>query len=255
MAEQKYKIASQLWDNGLDHFDRTSMKWRDPVKRNLMVNAANGVPNPLPSNGQLATLYLKSGAGVTKQTIGLDLNGNTVSAVRNARGKTLRRNTDYTVGATGITVSAAYLRSVLRGSALGVRDTLTIQFSGGTFLPFDVRMYGRPTVAQTAITVTDPSRRMVVAVDPKGSTLATVKAVKQNGSFLMYDWTQSRGPLQQGRINWGDFEATADETGIVLSPTLLQAIKSAPGGVATLTLEYWPRSDQSSNVVVSVKVL
>lgn len=249
---QKYNLASQLWDNGLSHFDRASLKWRDPVKRNVIVNAARGVPNSLPATGQPATLYQKSRATVASQTIALSLNGNTVSKVSNARGKTLQQGTDYTVGATSVTVSASYLRSVLQGSTLGVRDTLTIQFNRGASLPFDVRMYDKPTVARTAITVLDLSQRMAIAINPKGSTLAAVKAVKQDGSFLRDDWTKGLGPLQEGRLCCGDCEAKTDGTGVTLSPSLLQAIKAAPGGVAILTFEHWPRTDPSNYVTVRV---
>ena len=230
------------------------MKWRDPTKRDVIVNAAKGVVNSLPATGQPAALYQKSGATVASQTIALNLNGNTVSKVSNARGKTLQKGTDYTVSATSVTVSASYLSSVLQGSTLGVRDTLTIQFSRGASLPFDVRMYGKPTTAQTAITVSNLSQRMAVAINPKGSTLAAVKAVKQDGSFLRNDWTKGLGPLQQGRLCCGDCEAKTDGMGVTLSPSLLQAIKAAPGGVAMLTFEYWPRTDQSNHVTIRVTV-
>lgn len=165
-------------------------------------------------------------------------NGNTISSVVNASGMTMKKGTDYTVTTAGITISKAYLTTALSGSTLGVRDTLTIKFSAGISLPFELRLYTTPTLGQTSYTLSSTTD-LSIPFDGKGSTLATVKALRADGTYLKEDWTQYLGDLQKARINWGDFDVSG--TNIVLYAALLSTIQ-ATGQAVTLTFEFWPRT-------------
>jgi endoglucanase len=178
------------------------------------------------------------------------LNGNTITAITNTAGKTLKKGTDYTVTSSGVTISATYLSTVLKG-AIGLKDTLTIKSNRGVSLPFDVVLYSTPTVSSSSITITDSSSDYTIPVNVGGSTLATVKAVKADGTYLKDDWTSFLGALQQGRISWGDFDTTSDGKGVILKAALLATMKGV--GKVTLTLEYWPRTE-GNNVTVGVTV-
>lgn len=35
------------WDNGNDQFDRTERQWRDPVVKEIVIQAGRGVPNAI----------------------------------------------------------------------------------------------------------------------------------------------------------------------------------------------------------------
>jgi len=236
-TSRAYNLTAMLWDNGEDHFDRAALAWRDPVKANIIQKAVQGISNSLPAYDQTAAVYFKAGATLAETTINLVLNGNTVSSVVNASGKTLKKGTNYKVTSSGITVSQAYLTTVLSGSTLGVRDTLTIKFSAGVSLPFELRLYATPTLAQTEYVLASTSD-LSIPFDGKGSTLATVKALRADGTYLKDD-TNYLGDLQKARISWGDF--TVSGTNIVLHSTLLAAMKETRQAV-TLTFEFWPRT-------------
>ncbi|KAI5791397.1 glycoside hydrolase superfamily [Pyronema domesticum] len=248
-TSRSYNLTAQLWDNG-EHFNRISLKWNDPVKRDLIISAASGIVNTLPAYDQTATIYQKINQTVTAKNINLVLNGNTITAITNTAGKTLKKGTDYTITSSGVTISAAYLSTVLKGT-IGLKDTIKIKSNRGVSLPFDLVLYSTPTVSSSSITITDSSSDYTIPVNVGGSTLATVKAVKADGTYLKDDWTSSLGTLQQGRINWGDFDTTSDGKGVILKAALLATMKGV--GKVTLTLEYWPRTE-GNNVTVGVTV-
>jgi endoglucanase len=204
--------------------------------------------NTLPSYNQPAAIYTKFGAAIASQSIALDFNNNTLLSVTNANGNTLTPGTDYTVTSSGITVTASYLSTVLTG-AVGTKDTLTIASNRGVALPFDVVLYDTPTLSQSSYSLTSTSD-LDIPFDGQGSTLATVKAVKADGTFLKDDWTQYLGPLQQGRINWGDFGVSGSN--IVLYTALLEYVQAAAQPV-TFTFEFWPRNGEN-NVTATVTV-
>ncbi|KAI5790236.1 glycoside hydrolase superfamily [Geopyxis carbonaria] len=249
---RKYNLTTQLWDNGFDHYDRVAHAWRDPVKQTILINAAKGVVNALPAYDQLSAVYIKANSTVTAVPIELTLNGNTILSVTNANGKTLKRGTEYTVSATGINVTASYLTTTALAdkTTLGLKDTLTVRFNAGVNLPFDIRLYAAPTAATKSYTV-DGSTDLSIPVNAGGSSLATVKALRRDGVYLKDDWTQWLGPLQQARINWGDFDVSGSN--VVVYSALLQTIK-ASGQTVDLTLEYWPRTDAANNVTIAVTV-
>lgn len=246
-----YKSAALLWDNGADHFNRATGLWRDPVKLAIMTAAVKGIKNSLPAEGQTEALYFKVGQTAAATNIALELNGNTITKVAGTK-RTLVLGTDYTISTTGILLSASYLTSILTTST-GLRDTVTITFSAGVTLPFRILTYTAATVPVSSYTVSGTGSALSIPFSAPGSTLATVKAVKSDGTPLKDDWTQWLGTLQQARISWGgDFSLDSQGTSVVLSTSLLGEIKTA--GLTTLTLEFWPRVGTGNSVLVNVLV-
>jgi endoglucanase len=54
-----------LWDNGMDHFDRSARIWRDPAAKDILMNAVDGNINSLPDSttdttaiGQSSSAYI-----------------------------------------------------------------------------------------------------------------------------------------------------------------------------------------------------
>lgn len=256
----KYRLATQLWDNGSDHFDRLARTWRDPVKLAIIQNAVKGVNNTLVAYNQEPALYFSPAETLAaNRTVAIDWNGNTLRDVRlgSAAGRSLKKGKDYTATSTGITFSPTYLTTLLSSfpaAQLGALTSLYIIPSKGAVFPLSITRHTLPTIAngQTSFTVTDTSSPFAIPVASWGGTkLATVRAVKSDGAILKDDWTQWLGELQRGRLSWGDFDTV--EGGVTLSTGLLGLIKGA-GGKAVLTLEFWPRV--AGNVVdVEVNVV
>lgn len=246
---RKYQLATQLWDNGFDHYDRVAYAWRDPVKPQLIVNAAKGILNALPSYGQLANLYVPANDTGLPLEIKLDFNTRTLKKVTTNTDRVLKKGTDYTVSTTGVTITPAYLKT-LNLVAIGLRETFTLHFNAGVALPFDLVVYKTPTTTTPSITVTDTSAGIVIPVSGNGASLATVKAIAEDGTLLKDDWTQWLGELQAGRINYGDYEEVTG--GVKLSSGVLEVARGR--GKVSFTLEYWPRG-VGNDVTVVVEVV
>ncbi|MDI5787509.1 hypothetical protein PO124_00380 [Bacillus licheniformis] len=43
----KYQMVPMWWDNGNDQFDRAERQWRDPVVKEIVIQAGRGVPNAI----------------------------------------------------------------------------------------------------------------------------------------------------------------------------------------------------------------
>ncbi|KAL7273584.1 hypothetical protein RUND412_003550 [Rhizina undulata] len=250
---KKYNLATQLWDNGDDHFDRVNKVWRDPVKLAIIQNVVAGNPNTLPAYGQLATVWIKAGesVGVDREIL-LELNTNSVVGVLDFNSASLVNGRDFVASDTGVNVTAAYFSKIITDGSVGLKDTLTVKSSRGIDLPFSVTVYDTPTFEQSSYTITDSSVDFYLPVSNwNGASLATVKAVRQDGAYLKDDWTQYLGEWQQGRINFGDFDISGDS--IVLYAALLQTIQTSAQPV-DLTFEFWPRTDTFNNVTITFTV-
>ncbi|KAJ8124264.1 hypothetical protein O1611_g9377 [Lasiodiplodia mahajangana] len=104
---KELNTAVMVWDNGLDHFDRTTKQWKDPQSLQILLNAAAGVRNSLSdfttdasATEQTSSAYVfhKMGDAVTDQTISISLNGNTLKSIATEEGTALTASTDYTAG-------------------------------------------------------------------------------------------------------------------------------------------------------------
>ncbi|KDQ14644.1 glycoside hydrolase family 5 protein [Botryobasidium botryosum FD-172 SS1] len=246
----KNGFALQFWDNG-EYFNRATHQWTDVTTKNIIVAASAGQSNTIPENGY-GTIWIKSGATLAAQALPLQYNGNTLKGVYSGT-TALKSGTDYTVttNPTGISLTTTYLKTIV-GKNLGALGTLTIKSSSGADLEIDIRQYSVPTIDKKAYTVTAASD-LSIPVKFNGAKLATVKAIKADGTILKDDWTQWLGPLQAGRVNWSDdFDFSGDN--LVAKASLLNAIKSSGSQPVTLTWEFWPRTDAANNVVTTVSV-
>ncbi|KAG8918357.1 hypothetical protein FRC02_002428 [Tulasnella sp. 418] len=238
-----------LWDNGGDFFDRAARKWRDPTYKDIIIAAAAGKVNTIPENGN-ATVWIRSGQTVTDKNIYLQYNGNTFSKITNAGGTTLT-SSQYSTFANGITLKAAYLNLLISATpALGSIGTVIIKSSQGADLRIDIRRYSTPTITTSSYVSPSTSSNLYVPVNLNGARLATVKAVKADGSFLKDDWTVWLGDQQAGRITWGDFDYD-EANNLIVSSSLLSTIQSS-GQAVTLTYEFWPRTDAANKVNIVV---
>ncbi|KAF8477520.1 glycoside hydrolase superfamily [Kalaharituber pfeilii] len=242
----KYQLAAQLWDNGNDHFNRIARKWRDPVKLSLIQTAVKGIPNTRPTyNQEPVTYFTPPGAPVTgNREVKLDWNSNTLYTIRedSQSGRTLRRGSDYTITSTGVAFTRAYLSSILGRLPSTLGSLLWI-------IPPEERPSQSPS---PSILSQQPTKTLLSPTQiPLISSLFHGVAIKRDGGILKDDWTIWLGPLEQGRLNWGNFKTSGDN--VVLHSGLLSTIKNA-GQEVDLTLEFWPRIE-GNNVTVTVRVL
>ncbi|KAJ3054353.1 hypothetical protein HK097_002017 [Rhizophlyctis rosea] len=233
-AAAKRNIAIQLWDNGDDYFDRVNRVWRDPVIKDYVINAAKLVPNSFLDK---ATLYFKEGEAITDKALKLNLNGNTFGALLNGQ-VTLQSGRDYRVeNGTTLVLTQKYLSSVVK-PAIGTSATLTAKFSKGTYPTLALTRYSTPIISYNSFTKTEPlTNALTIPTQFKGTTLATVKCVYDNGVYCKDDWTQWLGDLQKGRINYNDF--WADATNVGLSAAFVNGLSQS----ANLTFEFYPREE------------
>ena len=205
-------IACVLWDNGLDHLDRAAGTWRDPNSISMITKSTASTTNSLPDSTEdssastqssSAYIFHQYGTELTAQTLSFILNGNTVSSISDSTGSTLQSGTDYSVSGSDITFSASYLLKHLSAStAPGVVASLTIKFSGGYSSPtIPIVQWKPPTLSSTSAVASSVSGSdLSIPITWGGiASVAAVKALTSSGTYLVDDWTQWLGPLQQAR--------------------------------------------------------
>jgi len=143
----KYNTIPILWDNGNDQLDRTAHVFRDPVAIQIQMNGLKGVKNTLPesttdgSTTQTSSAYIyhTANTSVVAQTLGFELNGNTLASIKTSAGKALVTGTDYTVAGNDITFTTTFLSTLFTSTtAPGTLATLTLTFSAGVPLTVTV---------------------------------------------------------------------------------------------------------------------
>ncbi|KAJ4374175.1 hypothetical protein N0V83_002916 [Neocucurbitaria cava] len=210
----KYNTSTILWDNGADFLDRASHQWRDGVAIDIYRNAVQGVANALPdsttdgsatSQQSSAYIYHKKGANVTDVALPFHFNGNTLKDISltsssTTANKSLTKDKDYTVSAETITFASPFLSTILTPPSkpqaprkpnphLLRRRPLTVT----------IIQYATPVLASTSSPLPANSSDLLIPITWAGQTRpAAVKAVKSDGGYLVDDWTQYLGPLQQG---------------------------------------------------------
>ncbi|KAJ4286290.1 hypothetical protein N0V90_013324 [Kalmusia sp. IMI 367209] len=248
----KYNTATVLWDNGADHLDRATHQWRDPTALAILTNAAAGKTNSLPdstTDGSATTqsssayVYHKAGAAVTDATVPYLFNGNTLSSIKNAKtGTALTRGTDYSTSSSAITLTSAYLKTIITSTTTGSLLNLTLTFSSGAPTTLNILQYATPTLGSTTAKLPATSADLSIPITWKGQNRpAAVKAIKSDAGILIDDWTQYLGPLQQGRLTYsGQWDWDANN---VYAP-VLDAVRSA-GKTTTFTFEFYPREPEN----------
>jgi endoglucanase len=254
----KYNTSTVLWDNGADHLNRATHRWRDTVAIDIYRNAVKGIPNALPDSTtdgsttqqSSAFIYHKQNATVTNTTLPFFFNGNTLSRINFGRGN-LKKGQDYTISGEKITFSAALLSTILTpDSPTGSLANFTLRFDRGAALLVNVLQYRTPVISQTKFALPAAGTDLLVPVTWTGQNRpAAIKAVKADGTFLVDDWTQWLPALQQGRLTYENhFHWDADH--VLIKAGALDAVRAA-GQSVTFTIEFWPR-EPGNNVDIVV---
>lgn len=198
-----------LWDNGLDHLDRDTGNFRDQTVVEIIQNAAAGVANSLPGSTvdasaatQFSSAYIfnQFGDAIEDKELPYLFNGNELTSITASDGTEVVGGTDYTVSDTAITFAADFISSYITAdSEPGVYETFTLEFSAGASTTVELVQWDTPVLGSTNGTAT-PDSDLTIPVTWKGlERLATVKFLTSNGTYLVDDWTQNLGPLQQAR--------------------------------------------------------
>lgn len=205
-------ISCVLWDNGLDHLDRTTGGWRDPNSISIITKSTDSTANSLPdgtedssatTQSSSAYIFHQYGTDVTAQTLPFIFNGNTLSSISDSAGSTLSSGTDYSISGESIVFTASYLSKHLSSTtAPGIVATLTLKFSGGHSSPIiQIVQWKPPTLSSTSAVASSVSGSDLAIPITWGGlpTVAAVKALTKSGAHLVDDWTVWLGPLQQAR--------------------------------------------------------
>jgi endoglucanase len=259
----KYNTSTILWDNGADFLDRSSHKWRDEVAMDIYRNAVKGIPNALPdsttdgsatSQSSSASIYHRKNETVGNATLPFLFNGNTLQKI-SLGSKQLAKGKDYTVSGSSITFSAAYLKSIITPtSPTGSLANLTLTFNRGAALQINVVQYSTPSLSSTSGPLPAAGQDLLIPIAWSGvgtNRPAAVKATKADGTFLVDDWTQYLGPLQQGRMTYsGQWDWNAQ--GVLIKAAALDVVRAA-GQSVTFLVEFYPREPGNSvNYTVTV---
>jgi endoglucanase len=198
--------ALMVWDNGLDNFDRTARKWRDPTSMQIIAAAIAGKKNSLPDSttdagattqSSSAYIFKKIGDAVTAQSLPWLFNGNTVVSIKTSAGTSLS-SSDYSTSGSAITFSSAFLSKYFNNSA-GTKESLTLAFSAGASVEVQIVEWDTPVFGSTSSTAT-AGQAISIPVTWKGvQMVAAVKILESDGTYLFDDWTQWLPSLQQAR--------------------------------------------------------
>ena len=206
---KKYNMSPILWDNGLDHLDRSSGIWRDPVSIEILTNGneTNSLPDSTvdtsaTSQWSSAYIFHKVGTEVTDQTLPFLFNDNTLVSIKDSKGTTLKADTDYTVSGSNITFPASFLSTYYsKTSEPGLLPNFTLKFSSGASPVIQLVQWDTPTLSKTSAAASSVSGSdLSIPITWKGlPKLATVKALLKNGTYLVDDFTQWFGPFAEAR--------------------------------------------------------
>ncbi|CAG8405872.1 unnamed protein product [Penicillium salamii] len=253
-------ISCILWDNGLDHLDRTAGTWRDTNSLSMITKSTASTANSLPDStedGSLTTqsssayIFHQYGTAVTAQTLPFIFNGNTLSSISDSTGASLTSGTDYSVSGANIVFTASYLSKHLSSTtAPGVVATLTLKFSGGNSSPtIQIVQWKTPTLSSTSAVASSVSGSdLSIPITWGGlKTIAAVKALTKSGTYLVDDWTTYLGPLQQARATYSS-QYNWDTSNVILTSSAISSVISA-GQSTVFTFEFFPRDNGAVNAV------
>ncbi|KXG51480.1 Immunoglobulin E-set [Penicillium griseofulvum] len=253
-------ISCVLWDNGLDHLDRTTGVWRDTNSLSIITKSTESTANSLPDSTEdgstttqssSAYIFHQYGTAVTAQTLPFIFNGNTLSSISDSTGAKLASGTDYSVSGANIIFTASYLSKHLSSTAVpGVVATLTLKFSGGDSSPvIQIVQWKTPTLASTSAGASSVSGSDLSIPITWGGlpTIAAVKALTKSGTYLVDDWTVYLGPLQQARATYSN-HYNWDASHVILTSSVINSVISA-GQSTVFTFEFFPRDNGAVNAV------
>ncbi|KAJ5181365.1 Immunoglobulin E-set [Penicillium cf. griseofulvum] len=253
-------ISCVLWDNGLDHLDRTTKVWRDTNSLSIITKSTESAANSLPDSTEdgsattqssSAYIFHQYGTAVTAQTLPFIFNGNTLSSISDSTGAKLSSGTDYSVSVANIIFTASYLSKHLSSTtAPGIVATLTLEFSGGYSSPvIQIVQWKTPTLSSTSAVASSVSGSDLSIPITWGGlpTIAAVKALTKSGTYLVDDWTVYLGPLQQARATYAN-QYNWDASHVILTSSAINSVISA-GQSTVFTFEFFPRDNGAVNAV------
>ncbi|KAJ5941726.1 Immunoglobulin E-set [Penicillium verrucosum] len=253
-------ISCVLWDNGLDHLDRTTGVWRDPNSLSIIAKSTESTANSLPDSTEDASATIQSssayifhqyGTAVTAQTLPFIFNGNTLSAISDSTGSLLALGKDYSVSGANIIFTASYLSKHFSSTTTpGIIATLTLKFSGGDSSPIiQIVQWKAPTLSSTSAVASSVSGSDLSIPITWGGlpTVAAVKALTKSGTYLVDDWTVSLGPIQQARATYSN-QYNWDDSHVILTSSAISSVISA-GQSTVFTFEFFPRDNGAVNAV------
>ncbi|KAF2146282.1 glycoside hydrolase family 5 protein [Aplosporella prunicola CBS 121167] len=243
----KYNTSTMLWDNGNDFLNRPIHAWRDETAIEILLNQANGTANSLADStvddqateqSTSAYVFHKVGEEVADQTLPFILNGNTVTGIK-ANDKDLSEGSDYAVNGANITFKQALLSNYFADDEPGLKANLTVSFSAGAALRLQAVQWDTPTLGSNS-SKAESGSDLSIPITWKGiAKPATVKALENDGTYLVDDYTQWWGPLMQARMTYsGQWNWDAEH--IILTADVVAAVVSA-GKTTTFTIEAYPR--------------
>ncbi|KAF2876904.1 glycoside hydrolase superfamily [Massariosphaeria phaeospora] len=260
----KYNTSTILWDNGNDYLNRATHEWRDATALSILQHAVKGTVNSLPdstTDGAATTqrssayIYHNVSESLTAKTLPFLFNGNTLVAatLNNPSPAPLVKDRDYTVSANAMTFPVSFLAPLFPSNSSttdpspSLPATITLTFSSGAPLTITLLPYSEPVILSpqpgnsTSIPLPGaPSPDLHIPLAWAGQERpAAVKAVKSDGTFLVDDWTQYLGPLQQGRMTFSG-QWDWDESGLILRAAVLDAVRAAAQSTK-FTVEFYPR--------------
>ncbi|KAJ5146562.1 uncharacterized protein N7515_001126 [Penicillium bovifimosum] len=255
-----FDISCVLWDNGLDHLDRTAGTWRDPNSISMITNSNESTTNSLPGSTEdgsattqssSAYIFHQYGTDVTEQSLPFVFNSNTLSSISDSTGSKLSLGTDYSVSGENIIFTAAYLSKHLSSTtAPGIVASLTLQFSGGDSSPvIQIVQWTPPTLSSTSVAASSVSGSDLSIPITWGGlpTVAAVKALTESGIYLFDDWTVYLGPIQQARATYSS-HYNWDASHVIITSSAISSVISA-GESSVFTFEFYPRDNGVVNGV------
>ncbi|GIN67372.1 MULTISPECIES: cellulase family glycosylhydrolase [Bacillus] len=239
----KYQMVTMWWDNGNDQFDRMARKWRDPVVKDIVIQAGRGVSNAIIKP---ADLFIRKGQTITDQTADIELNGNKLTGIYR-QSEPLQKGTDYTVDNSGktVTIKASYLAKLIGGSpSFGTKAELAFAFDKGARQVMDVILYDTPELEKHEFTISKSAIKgdLEIPASLNGTQLATVKGVIDSTGRPVLEEVWSWTPY----MNY-DEDFYEKDGNLYLRERVLNYLKSD----STFTFEMWPKGVET---VMKVKV-
>lgn len=205
-------LPMMIWDNN-SYFNRTTYTWKDP-ELFAMMKAGWKTRS---STAATDLISIVRGSAVEDRTVSLNLHGNTFKNLTLGERK-LKRNRDYTLTGSDLTVSARLLAEITQNQRLGVNGTLTAHFSRGADWTFKVVVY-EPAVLSAA---TGTTAAFTIPVRFNGDTVRTMAAVYPDGTYpAPDDWTAYK---QYGYV----FDPDEPTQTIKVQTNLLGALREGP---------------------------
>lgn len=150
-----------------------------------------------------AYLFVRAGQNVTAQTLPYIFPNGTALKSISSPTRTLEQGSDYFVSGSNVTFSAVFVRSYINPSTPpGSVANLTLQFSTGAGLRLELVVWDTPVLASSSSSVSANATATDISIPVTWKGLdkpATVKAVTNNGTYLVDDFTKYYGPLQRAR--------------------------------------------------------